>query len=67
MIILGRESYADTQEQIEFVNYLINTYKLIYVEDPVHEEDFESMAIVTKKNPKCLVTGDDILVTNAGV
>ena len=55
----------DTQEQIEFVNYLINTYKLIYVEDPVHEEDFEGMAAVTKKNPNCLVAGDDILVTNA--
>ncbi|MDQ3976681.1 MAG: enolase, partial [Thermoproteota archaeon] len=25
----------DTEEQIEFVNYLIKTYKLIYVEDPV--------------------------------
>jgi enolase len=55
----------DTEEQIEFVNYLINTYKLIYVEDPVHEEDFKTMAAITKKNSKCLVTGDDILVTNA--
>ena len=55
----------DTQEQIEFANYLINTYKLIYVEDPVHEEDFKSMAAITKKNPNCLVTGDDMLVTNA--
>jgi enolase len=55
----------NTQQQIEFVNYLINTYRLIYVEDPVHEEDFKSMAVITKKNPNCLVTGDDILVTNA--
>jgi enolase len=55
----------DTEEQIEYVNYLINAYKLIYVEDPVHEEDFKTMAAITKKNSKCLVTGDDILVTNA--
>jgi enolase len=55
----------DTEEQIEFVNYLIKTYKLIYVEDPVHEEDFKNMAAITKKNSNCLVTGDDILVTNA--
>jgi enolase len=55
----------DTEEQIEFVNHLINTYKLIYVEDPVHEEDFKNMAAITKKNSNCLVTGDDILVTNA--
>ncbi|MFL6376577.1 MAG: enolase C-terminal domain-like protein [Nitrososphaeraceae archaeon] len=55
----------DTEEQIDFVNDLINKYKLIYSEDPVHEEDFESMAVIAKKNPQCLVTGDDMLVTNA--
>ena len=56
----------DTGEQIEFANRLIHDYKLIYAEDPVHEGDFESMAILNKKNPKTLVTGDDMLVTNAG-
>ena len=54
----------NTQEQIDFVDDLIRGYKLIYLEDPVHEEDFESMAIITKRNPKCMVTGDDMLVTN---
>ncbi|HKY10453.1 MAG TPA: enolase C-terminal domain-like protein [Nitrososphaera sp.] len=56
----------DMGEQIEFANRLIHDYKLIYVEDPVHEGDFESMAVLNKKNPKTLVTGDDMLVTNAG-
>lgn len=56
----------DTAGQIEFVNRLIRDYKLIYAEDPVHEGDFESMAVLTKKNQKILVTGDDMLVTNAG-
>ncbi|HJU96315.1 MAG TPA: enolase C-terminal domain-like protein [Nitrososphaera sp.] len=56
----------DTGEQIEFANRLIHDYKLIYTEDPVHEGDFESMAILNKKNPKTLVTGDDMLVTNTG-
>ena len=56
----------DTGEQIEFANRLIHDYKLIYAEDPVHEDDFESMAVLNKKNPKTLVTGDDMLVTNAG-
>ena len=54
----------NTQEQIDFADDLIREYKLIYLEDPVHEEDFESMAIITKRNPKCMVTGDDMLVTN---
>jgi len=56
----------DTAGQIEFVNRLIRDYKLIYAEDPVHEGDFESMAVLTTKNQKALVTGDDMLVTNAG-
>jgi enolase len=55
----------DTGKQIEFVNKLIRDYSLIYAEDPVHEGDFESMASITRKNPKVLVTGDDMLVTNA--
>ncbi|HEY6658789.1 MAG TPA: enolase [Nitrososphaeraceae archaeon] len=51
-------------EQIDFVNNLIDKYHLIYVEDPVHEEDFEGMAIINKNNPECILTGDDMLVTN---
>jgi enolase len=54
-----------TEEQIDFANDLIKKYRLIYLEDSVHEEDFESMAIITKKNPDCLITGDDMLVTNS--
>ena len=56
----------DTGEQIEFANRLIQDYKLIYAEDPMHEGDFESMAVLNKKNPNTLITGDDMLVTNAG-
>jgi enolase len=55
----------DTGEQIEFANRLIQDYKLIYAEDPVHEDDFESMAVLNKRNPMTLITGDDMLVTNA--
>jgi enolase len=52
-------------EQIEFANRLIREYRLVYAEDPVQEEDFESMAEITKKNTHTLVTGDDMLVTSA--
>jgi enolase len=55
----------DSGEQIEFVNRLIRDYKLVYAEDPVHEEDFQSMGALTKANGRTLVTGDDMLVTNA--
>lgn len=55
----------DTGEQIEYASGLMRNYRLVYAEDPVHEGDFESMAALTKKNQKTLVTGDDMLVTNA--
>ena len=54
-----------TQEQIEFVENLIKNYHLIYAEDPVNEDDFESMATLTKRNSECFITGDDMLVTSS--
>jgi enolase len=57
----------DTGEQIEFAGRLIKDFKLAYAEDAVHEADFQSMAVLTKKYPRTLVTGDDMLVTNASM
>ena len=54
-----------TEEQIDFVEDLIKNYHLIYVEDPVNEDDFESMANLTKRNKNCFITGDDMLVTSS--
>jgi enolase len=54
----------DSDKQLEYANYLINQYDLIYAEDPLNEEDFDGMSKLTAKNPHCLVTGDDLLVTN---
>lgn len=55
----------DAGEQIEFIIDLIKTHKLFYVEDPLHEEDFEGFAELTRKVGKdCLICGDDLFVTN---
>ena len=51
-------------DQVEFVLRLIKDYNLVYVEDPFHEEDFESFAELTKRVKKCLICGDDLFVTN---
>ena len=53
-----------SEDQIDYVNNLIKSYKLLYVEDPVNEEDFSGMSLLTSANPRCFVTGDDLLVTN---
>jgi enolase len=55
----------ETDEQIDFVEDLIKNYHLIYAEDPVNEDDFESMAVLTKRNKNCFITGDDMLVTSS--
>ncbi len=53
----------DTGEQLEFILDLIKTYKLFYVEDPFHEEDFKSFSEI-KKKVNCLIVGDDLFATN---
>jgi enolase len=54
----------DSGEQLEFILELIRKYHLAYVEDPMHEEDFEGFAELTKKVKNCLICGDDLFVTN---
>ncbi len=66
--VYDRAGFENTpQRQIEFASDIIKKYKLIYAEDAVHEEDFEGMAILTKKFPRVLITGDDLLVTNTKI
>jgi len=54
----------DGGEQLEFLLDLIENYHLAYVEDPFHEEDFDSFAKLTKKAKNCLICGDDLFTTN---
>lgn len=49
-------------KQLDFILGLIEAYKLAYVEDPFHEEDFKNFSLLTKK-AKTLVVGDDLFVT----
>jgi enolase len=63
-IYQNEEKKRDTAEQLEFLLDLIETYHLAYVEDPFHEEDFESFAKLTKKAKNCLICGDDLFTTN---
>jgi enolase len=58
----------DTGEQVDYVDEIIDTYKMFYVEDPIREGDFQGFAdLTTKSGKKCLICGDDIFVTNAGI
>ena len=52
------------EEQFDYLSALIENFHLLYIEDPFHEEDFEAFAKLTKKFPKRLIVGDDLIVTN---
>lgn len=58
----------DTGEQVDYVSEIIDTYGMFYVEDPMREGDFQGFADLTQKSgSKCLICGDDLFVTNAGI
>ena len=66
--VYDRAGFENTpQEQIDFASDIIKKYKLAYAEDAVHEEAFEEMSVLTKKFPRVLITGDDLLVTNTKI
>ncbi len=60
-----RERNRTTEDQIAYIADLVDEYGLVYVEDPLHEEDFEGFSNLTDQiNDNCLICGDDLFVTN---
>jgi len=60
-----RDLKRSTDEQISYMAELVDRYDLIYVEDPLREEDFEGFADLTEEvGDRCLICGDDLYVTN---
>jgi len=75
----GVYRYGDRErtpdEQVEYVLGLVEEYDLVYVEDPLDEDDFEGFARLTERvggaggapagrAGRTLVCGDDLFVTN---
>lgn len=62
--------YGDTErsreEQIDYIEDLVRDYDLIYVEDPLEENDYEGFASLTDRvgDTGALICGDDLFVTN---
>ncbi|MFH1588541.1 MAG: phosphopyruvate hydratase [Candidatus Diapherotrites archaeon] len=53
------------KELIDFYSSLIKNYPIASLEDPFHEDDWESFSELTKKmGSKIQIVGDDLLVTN---
>lgn len=59
-----RECTRSPEDQISYIVDLVDRHSLVYVEDPLHEEDFEGLAELTSQiGNRALVCGDDIFVT----
>ena len=55
---------TDTAQLLRLHERIINRFKLASVEDPFQEEDFVSFGqLLAKVRNKCLIVGDDLLVT----
>jgi enolase len=53
-----------TDELIELYKEIVNEYPIASIEDPLHEEDFEGFATITKELKGIQIVGDDLFVTN---
>ncbi|AKH97938.1 phosphopyruvate hydratase [Halanaeroarchaeum sulfurireducens] len=54
-----------TAEQVSYVAGLVEEYDLVYVEDPLDENDFTAFADLTDRvGSRTLICGDDLFVTN---
>ena len=74
--VAGAELYEDgayhygsdtrsPDEQIDYIAGLIDEYGLVYVEDPLDENDYDGFAELTERaGDRTLVCGDDLFVTN---
>ena len=51
-------------DQISFIEQLTRTYPIIYIEDPVHEDDLDSFAVLTHRLQNVIVCGDDLYTTD---
>ncbi|TPW31363.1 phosphopyruvate hydratase [Pararhizobium mangrovi] len=64
-VMKGEGRTLDSNEMADYIEYLVDTYPLVTVEDGMQEDDWEGWKTLTKKiGHKCQLVGDDLFVTN---
>jgi enolase len=59
------DEVKSTEEQIDYVEQMVDDYELVYVEDPLDENDFDGFATLTERvGDRTIICGDDLFVTN---
>jgi len=57
---LGR----NLEEYKKYITSLIEDFKILFIEDPFHQDDFDSFAWLTKSFKNSIICGDDLYATN---
>lgn len=66
-LIKDRATPYPSPEFIEYLKQLHNTYRLLLLEDPLDEDDWEGWTTITRQiGTDVLIVGDDLLVTSRG-
>lgn len=52
------------EEMIDYYTNLVNTYPIVYLEDPFDESDFTNFSHLQDKLKNTIITGDDLYTTN---
>jgi len=61
----NKEMIRDKEAHLEYINMLVDKFKLFYIEDPFNQEDFLNFSrLVSFKNSKVLIVGDDLTATH---
>ncbi|MBX0285024.1 phosphopyruvate hydratase [Haloarcula salinisoli] len=59
------DGVKSTDEMIDYIAQKVEEYDLVYVEDPLDENDYEGHAELTERvGDQTLICGDDLFVTN---
>jgi enolase len=59
------DGVKSTEEQLDYLAEKTEEYDLVYVEDPLDENDYEGTAELTERvGDQALICGDDLFVTN---
>ena len=56
----GKE--MSSSELIQLLEHLAHSYPLVFIEDPLHEDDFYGFSEITKRLSPILIVGDDLFV-----
>ncbi len=63
--IKDKSMRLNAQELIDFYGELVKKYHILYLEDPLAEDDWDGWSTISLKiSPETMIVGDDLTVTN---